>query len=1338
MAKVKLYETPFTAHSVVHDVPDGSDFGEWLVGEFPDGFGQPFDVYRGPINPDNLLFPDTARHTVRPHDHYNIVLRPAGGVFTGIATLIVGLGILAFIIKQLFGDDKRDPEEPAGASVVKPQDNTIRPNERIPDQYGTFRTYPDLLLPAVSYFEIDTRPELRKLRTRQIISEYMAIGAGQYYVDLTTLRQGDTPLRLRPLNFLRGAPIVSSISGPGDIYSDGTDMQTLFEPGFVLQVASPESPNFGKYVYVASINDVSGDTWMIVKGDKLQSEPTLNDERIFDIWLPYYRNATFDGNLAQINDGPEPYLQSSVTFGANVGPVDAPNNVINFGISGDITFQKLEAAGIVEGALFTINVGTPGDPNNTDFNDIHSNVYRKGRNIGGTSFEVFFPDGTLPEFSTASMTVYMTLVQPDAKQYQDASTQTTVTVYNAGDPNNKTDVKTPEPQNLLVVRNHNQLGRVDLQPPLQDTAAPDTTFTVQTSGSDTSPGANGQQSLVASSSVLAAGDVFFTTDKTQSYNSKKYFYLNDKPASRLVVSGSGLVLPPGNYPGAIPITYVYCEYYKYNEADLGNNFQFPCPLTPVNCTFDGDQITVTGLTTESAADFDAVVRRGIVMGFTAYSSATTPNPANRVSSVYMVEDVSIPSDTSRVVTVTYAGGGAVTHPNTTTLARYFVFRDQNDVEYVTPESTDFEIWIDFEFQQGLYKEKDGRKKNLDCTVLVLVYRANPDGTSTGVPVTYTIANPQGAFDVANNSITYTANTSVPLRFTEKLDISADAAAQGGPQRYVVNVRRLTDERDSSGSTIFQDDVALTRVGGVRKLVDFFDNGKIDHLPNATTSSEIDFTGGTIYTDQPVFDTVLITLEGATVPQTVQRGDTVQLIGTPIDDVYMVWSSPWDGGRGLNENQFEIRGNAGASGNMAGRAIFVHDERHTRKLTMMKVDTVVPFDIFQSPPRRLNVVATRRVRDYMEWPFDDGSTIAANLGHQVPTTKWINAFMQRATAEDGFNVPITYVDVARLQTVQSDMEAISTNMGQFNGIFSQRISSGDELQTLASNARGIMYRLGETIYVQREQEAADAVALFNRRNMSPDGPTKSMELRQANPRDGVEISYFSAANNFKEITFTYPTNAFTAGGDAGFFNRTPINPVKLKLNGITNFEQAFRRAVYEFRALTQMTDGLEMKVTEDARMLLPNDVVEVADTFVDAFCDGEVLAFSDITQTRVAVTLDQAPTGSGGGGDSITLRSIHGDETVTFPCNISLSGPNIVEFDRNGVDLSNFLAVSDGISVGTLYVYKSTTQNVVERYIIKQLSFDGSEYVNMRCINYSSDAYGADDPGLSIPNEPTPT
>ena len=840
--------------------------------------------------------------------------------------------------------------------------------------------------------------------------------------------------------------------------------------------------------------------------------------------------------------------------------------------------------------------------NEPDPTDTLSGVYiidASDNSPGAEIWSLKFPDGSSPSFGfvTRNFLAYRCILTP--RRYLTESDR--IDIFEPDDF---------EPQNLKVVRNVQEFSSVEL----------------------VAPGDVEDQITIDSPT-----DVIFS-------NSADTIVSTDSQFDDIAVSsniGTCISIKPGGFDNDNRL------YYIHDNNNAGGTRTLSIKPTPVSDIIEDETVTDITLIEYTVPAGDALKGSGTttftVTGYQLVTASAPTNPEDRPlkgdvialsfdndgdhagAGLFIVSNEPIFADPPNGVTMELVNlDGSLPQTIVSGLVtRWYIVRPiEPEAPFLTPVSST-ELWVDFEFLQGLYQNNNG-VKNVNAIELEILYT---ESDINGNPLAST----------ERETVTFSSRSSGKLRFTHKIDVSDDEGF------YNVSASRITAKGADSSTQVFVDDVRWVRLAGVNNLFEAFDPRIIDH------------------------------------------GDI-----TTVRIISQITSST----------------------------------------------TIVP-------QRSLNTEVTRLLEAFKQ----DGTNVnpatgaAASPGDKFPTQRFADIFIYRATDSFGVNLSTDEIDFDSIYDIQDELTAytpvsgpLEPEQGEFNFTFDRRISSDQELRAITNIVRCSVFRIGSEVSIIRDEGDRLPISLFNRRNKSPEGETKTFDFNQRNSHDGVEVTFVSSEIAYREVTFVlgFGVGALVVVNPSP----RPLNAKKLRLDGVITWDQAYRRGAYELNRIRFRRDRLTMKVTEDARVLGLNSIVAVSDNLQSPTVDGEVLEIDSSVSTATIVTLDQ-DVSFGAGTEVITLRDLNGDETQTF---LALAGAesNIVIIDlTSDIDtnpLSIELGTSDGTSVGNLYQFYITGSDEIGNYLVEDIDI-ADEYVRVVLSNYDEDVFAND--FIALPTPPLP-
>ena len=349
---------------------------------------------------------------------------------------------------------------------------------------------------------------------------------------------------------------------------------------------------------------------------------------------------------------------------------------------------------------------------------------------------------------------------------------------------------------------------------------------------------------------------------------------------------------------------------------------------------------------------------------------------------------------------------------------------------------------------------------------------------------------------------------------------------------------------------------------------------------------------------------------------------------------------------------------------------------------------------------LNVVATRRLPT---WTASGGWTTTATA-----TQRWADNFVARCLASDGAHRTDDQIDLAGIYDLQDYLDHLDDvdddghgRQGQIGMTLDTMQDIDTELAQVADVVRAVVYRVGRKIFVSRDRANITPIALFNARTKAPAGESVAVRFTADADNDCVTIPWID--ENWKRRDYQYPDTPDVLA----------VNPARIGMVAC-NWQQAYRRAVFEWNRLRYRREQMTCDVTEDGRMVRPGDVINMTDDIANlATFAGEVISVAG-----AALTLDRDVT-FGAGAHTILLRDVAGIQLDRVPV-VAGAAPNKVTLGRTpmveirGRDTAR----------GTLFAFYPDATANVRPWLITGLTFSGP-YVSLAGVNYSPKVYTGD-------------
>jgi len=264
-----------------------------------------------------------------------------------------------------------------------------------------------------------------------------------------------------------------------------------------------------------------------------------------------------------------------------------------------------------------------------------------------------------------------------------------------------------------------------------------------------------------------------------------------------------------------------------------------------------------------------------------------------------------------------------------------------------------------------------------------------------------------------------------------------------------------------------------------------------------------------------------------------------------------------------------------------------------------------------------------------------------------------------------------IDTTQLAALQTEIETYfgTSKAAEFNHTFDDINTSFEEtLNTICRAAFVQVYRQGPVIKFKFEKPNTVSKLLLNHRNKIPGTETRTINFGYLNEKDGVSFQY-TTINDAAKLDFKLPGNDTET-------NVETDGPV-----GITNKLQAYFHAHRQFNRQKYQNSAVELEATQEAELLLINDLIKVSNNTRPNTWDGEVISkeayIQNVAVVRVRLTdtdflnLNEVEVFEQGTGTNIALtgtatqsstydsntgpeKAIDGDTTSNYPTSVSLT------------------------------------------------------------------------------------
>lgn len=300
--------------------------------------------------------------------------------------------------------------------------------------------------------------------------------------------------------------------------------------------------------------------------------------------------------------------------------------------------------------------------------------------------------------------------------------------------------------------------------------------------------------------------------------------------------------------------------------------------------------------------------------------------------------------------------------------------------------------------------------------------------------------------------------------------------------------------------------------------------------------------------------------------------------------------------------------------------------------------------------------------------------------------------------------ISEIDVNQIYAVNQAVNAMHAQAGQFNYTFDSDSTSYEETVTTISNAAFcIAYRQNGKIRLSFDQAQAASTALFTHRNKRPKSDTITRKFASDAEYDGVEFVYQDPDTETSE-TIILPLDG----------NYTKLK--KYEIAGIRSFAQAWLRANREYFKLIGQRMTLKTETTGEARALLPNARIDVADNTRYTTYDGEIVGQNGM---EVVLSRDVQFTV----GEPHSLVVIRRDGSLQSIGVTPGRSANRVVLDA--LPTEAFVTQYGPDGVRTIFSFSEDSAREAMAWLVQEFDQSDTQYVSITAINYSDSYYQAD-------------
>jgi hypothetical protein len=289
------------------------------------------------------------------------------------------------------------------------------------------------------------------------------------------------------------------------------------------------------------------------------------------------------------------------------------------------------------------------------------------------------------------------------------------------------------------------------------------------------------------------------------------------------------------------------------------------------------------------------------------------------------------------------------------------------------------------------------------------------------------------------------------------------------------------------------------------------------------------------------------------------------------------------------------------------------------VTLLAIRARASNNLNNSSSNRVNVITTRKL------PIWDSGTETWSAPTVTRSLVW--AFCDALRAEYGGRLPDTYLDLATLDALNTDLEAAGEN---FDFVFDKAMSLWTMLTTIARAGNCLPIVSGSQISMTIDEVKTVPTALFSKENMVEGSFSKDFKLWTDDEYDGVEVEFIDGT------TYATETVLCLVGDDVG------DNPQQIKLPGVTDRARAWRVGMRVREATKRRRGGVRFSTGLEGHIPNFNDLIFVSHDLPQWGQSGRVVSISG-----TSIIVDNELDWSAGGTFKIAFRTLLGEELGPF-------------------------------------------------------------------------------------------
>lgn len=269
--------------------------------------------------------------------------------------------------------------------------------------------------------------------------------------------------------------------------------------------------------------------------------------------------------------------------------------------------------------------------------------------------------------------------------------------------------------------------------------------------------------------------------------------------------------------------------------------------------------------------------------------------------------------------------------------------------------------------------------------------------------------------------------------------------------------------------------------------------------------------------------------------------------------------------------------------------------------------------------------------------------------------------------------------------------------------------------------------------------SQAVQLFSMGNIVADSFNESF-LAMRDRANSVEVTFNNAARNYERDTITVYSDDYDT-------DTAVKNPTQISIDGITDYEQAYREAKYRLYANKYLVRTINFEADVDSIACSVGDVVKVQHDLPQWGIGGRIVSSSDYSANTTEVVLDQMTTLEAGSSYQVMIR-LSTDEIISKAvlnepgqtdtliidgAGLGISKHDVYTLGNSGIEAKPFRVVSitrssDMYRKITAIEYDERIYN--EEYDIPSIDYVQPIYSEIESVNLNQETFVLSNGGMA--------